>query len=121
MQFHAQAIESETYLLNELIRFGGINSIRGFEENSINASRLGVLASEFRYQLSPTLYIHSIIDAAYFEAPSLSNQKLYGFGFGFGLLTDAGLLRFNLANGKTERQNFKFSESKVHLSITARF
>jgi translocation and assembly module TamA len=121
MQFHAQAIESETYLLNELIRFGGINSIRGFEENSINASRLGVLASEYRYQLSPTLYIHSIIDAAYFEAPSLSNQKLYGFGFGFGLLTDAGLLRFNLANGKTERQNFKFSESKVHLSITASF
>jgi translocation and assembly module TamA len=121
MRFHAQAIESETFLLNELIRFGGINSIRGFEENSINASRLGVLASEYRYQLSPTLYIHSIIDAAYFEAPSLSNQKLYGFGFGFGLLTDAGLLKFNLANGKTERQNFKFSESKVHLSITARF
>ena len=121
LRLHAQAIDSETYLLNELIRFGGINSIRGFEENSINASGLGVLATEYRYQLSPTLYIHSIIDAAYFETPTQSNQKLYGFGFGFGLLTDAGLLKFNLANGKTEMQNFKFSDSKIHLSITATF
>ena len=121
VRFHAQAIESETYLSNELIRFGGINSIRGFEENSIDATRLGVLASEYRYQLSPNLYIHSIIDAAYFESPSLDRQKLYGFGVGFGLRTEAGLLKFNLANGKTETQNFKISESKVHLSITASF
>ncbi len=120
-RIQAQGIDSENYLLNELIRFGGINSIRGFEENSINATNLGVLASEYRYQLSPTLYVHSIIDAAYFETPTQSNQKLYGFGFGFGLLTDAGLLKFNLANGKTEEQNFKFSDSKIHLSLTATF
>ena len=121
LRLQAQGIDSDRYLLNELIRFGGIKSIRGFEENSINATNLGVLASEYRYQLSPTLYIHSIIDAAYFETPTQYNQKLYGFGFGFGLLTDAGLLKFNLANGKTEEQNFKFSDSKIHLSLTATF
>lgn len=117
----AQGIDSETYLQNELIRFGGINTIRGFEENSINASGLGVLATEYRYQLSPTLYIHSIIDAAYFETPILSDQKIYGFGFGFGLLTESGLLKFNLANGKVENQNFRFSDSKIQLSLTATF
>ena len=121
LNIHAQTIDSETLLLNELIRFGGINSIRGFEENSIDASGLVVIVSEYRYQLSPTLYVHSIIDAASFETPRQSNQKLYGFGFGFGLLTNAGLLKFNLANGKTETQNFKFSDSKVHLSIIATF
>ena len=121
LRLQVQGIDSENYLLNELIRFGGINSIRGFEENSINATNLGVLASEYRYQLSSSLYIHSVIDAAYFETPTQSNQKLYGFGFGFGLLTDAGLLKFNLANGKTEEQNFKFSDSKIHLSLTATF
>jgi outer membrane protein assembly factor BamA len=120
-KLHIQGINSDTYLLNELIRFGGINNLRGFEENSINASKLGVLASEYRYQLSPTLYVHSIIDAGYFESPTVSNQKLYGFGFGFGLLTDAGLLKFNLANGQTEHQNFKFSDSKIHLSLSATF
>ena len=121
LRFQAQGIDSDSYLFNELIRFGGINSIRGFEENSINATNLGVLASEYRYQLGPTLYIHSIIDAAYFETPLQSNKKLYGFGLGFGLLTDAGLLKFNLANGQTENQNFRFSDSKIHLSLTATF
>ena len=121
LRFQAQGIDSDSYLLNELIRFGGINSIRGFEENSINATNLGVLASEYRYQLGPTLYIHSIIDAAYFETPLQSNKKLYGFGFGFGLLTESGLLKFNLANGKTKEQSFRFSDSKIHLSLTATF
>lgn len=121
LQLQAQGIDSETYLQNEFIRFGGINSIRGFEENSINATGLGVLASEYRYQLSPTLYVHSIIDAGYFETPTESNQKIYGFGFGFGLLTDAGLLKFNLANGQVENQNFKFSDSKIHLSLRTTF
>lgn len=121
LNLQLQGIDSDTYLFNELIRFGGINSIRGFEENSINTSGLGILISEYRYQLSPTLYIHSIIDAGYFEAPAQSDQKLYGFGFGFGLLTDAGLLKFNLANGQVENQNFRFSDSKIHLSLRTTF
>ena len=99
----------------------GLTPSGGFEENSITAKQFGILATEYRYQLSPGLYIHSIIDAAYFETPTQSNQKLFGFGFGFGLLTEAGVLKFNLANGKTETQNFKFSDSKVHLSLTATF
>ena len=33
-----QLLNSENYLTNELFRFGGINSIRGFNENSIDAS-----------------------------------------------------------------------------------
>ena len=121
IKLQLQGIDSDTYLQNELIRFGGINSIRGFEENSITASRLGVLSSEYRYQLSSNLYVHSIIDAGYFETPAQPDQKLYGFGFGFGLLTDAGLLRFNLANGQVEDQNFRFSDSKIHLSLRTTF
>ena len=121
LNLQLQGIDSDTYLFNELIRFGGINSIRGFEENSINTSGLGILVSEYRYQLSPTLYIHSIIDAGYFRTPTQPDQKLYGFGVGFGLLTDAGLLKFNFANGQVENQNFRFSDSKIHLSLRTTF
>jgi len=113
---------SDNYFFNELYRFGGINSIRGFEENSLFASSYALINSEYRYQLSKSIYINSIIDAAYFEN-DLSNteEKLFGFGFGFGLLTNSGLLKFNYANGKNERQNFKFSDSKIHISLTAQF
>ncbi len=119
---NAGAIVSDNFLTNELLRFGGINSIRGFEENSILASLYGVANTEYRYQLNPRIYIHSIIDLAYFEDDITDiKEKLFGFGFGFGLITKAGLLRFNYANGRRDNQNFRLSDSKIHLSLNARF
>jgi len=113
---------TDTYFENELLRFGGINSIRGFEENSLFASLYGVLNTEYRFQLNNSIYIHSIIDAGYFENKiSSSKEKLFGYGFGFGILTKAGLLRFNYANGKNENTQFKLSNSKIHISLTANF
>ncbi|PWI31086.1 hypothetical protein DI383_06050 [Flavobacteriaceae bacterium LYZ1037] len=113
---------SDTYLENELIRFGGINSIRGFEENSLSATLYGLFNTEYRYMFNNSIYVHTIIDVAYFENKiTEQKEKLYGFGFGFGLITKAGLLKFNFANGKTENQSFKFSNSQVHLSLTAFF
>jgi hypothetical protein len=58
---------SDSYFSNELFRFGGINSIRGFEENSIIASYYGLINLEYRYRLNSGIYVHSITDAAYFE------------------------------------------------------
>jgi len=113
---------SDNFFFNELYRFGGINSIRGFEENSLFASAFTVLNTEYRYQLSSSIYVNTIIDAAYYENDlSDIKDRLFGFGFGFGLLTNSGLLKFNYANGKTEGQKFKFSDSKIHLSLTAKF
>jgi hypothetical protein len=113
---------SDTYLSNEMFRFGGINNLRGFEENSIETNLYGVLNTEYRYLLSKNLYIHSIIDAAYVENEiTETKQKLFGLGFGFGLITQAGLLKFNYANGKSDGQKIKLSESKIHLSLTAKF
>lgn len=115
-------IFSDTLYDNELLRFGGINSIRGFEENSLLASLYGVLNTEYRYRLNPSIYIHSILDAGYLENDiTQSKEKIFGFGFGFGILTKAGLLKFNYANGKFEGQNFKLSNSKIHLSLNALF
>ncbi|MGJ8592285.1 MAG: POTRA domain-containing protein [Aquaticitalea sp.] len=113
---------SDSYFLNELFRFGGINSIRGFEENSLTAHLYSVLNTEYRYKVSNSLYVHSVIDASYFENDLLETKgKLFGFGFGFGILTKSGLFKFNYSNGKTENQPFKLSDSKIHLSLTASF
>ncbi len=122
LRMKSEGIISDSYLVNELFRFGGINTIRGFEENSILASFYGLLNSEYRYNLSSTIYIHSIIDAAYLNNElTNSKEKLFGFGFGFGLITKAGLLKFNYANGKSENQKLKFSNSKIHISLNTRF
>lgn len=119
---NGSSLISNTYFENELFRFGGINSIRGFEENSLLASGFGVLNTEYRYQLNNTIFIHTITDLAYFENKFISSkEKLYGYGFGFGILTKAGLFKLNYANGKPKNQPFKFSNSKIHLSLIADF
>ena len=122
MRLNGATLTSDDYLDNELFRFGGINSIRGFEENSLVANLYAVISTEYRYRLSNSIYVHSVIDAAYFENKLIkSKEKLYGFGFGLGLLTNAGLFRLNYSSGKTEDRPFKLSDSKVHVSLTATF
>ncbi|SRX54662.1 Outer membrane protein assembly factor BamA [Aequorivita sp. CIP111184] len=113
---------SDTYLVNELFRFGGINSIRGFNENSIDASLFSVINTEYRYQFTDEVYLHSIIDVGYFENQTISlKQKLYSFGLGLGLKTKAGLFRFNVANGNSENQTFTLSNTKIHISVSSKF
>lgn len=121
-KLEAAALISDNYLDNELFRFGGINSIRGFEENSLYANLYGVLNLEYRLQLNKTIYIHSITDFGYLENQiSQQKEKLLGLGVGFAILTKAGLLKFNYANGQTQNQPFNISNSKIHLSITSFF
>ncbi|WP_147678177.1 POTRA domain-containing protein [Algibacter pacificus] len=118
-RINGAVLSSDNYLENELYRFGGINSIRGFEENSLYASLYGLINTEYRYQVSNSIYIHSIADAAYYENQlTKTKEKLFGYGFGFGLITKAGLFKFNYANGKLQNQKFKLSNSKIHISIT---
>lgn len=113
---------SNTFLINELFRFGGINSIRGFTENSIDASFYSILNTEYRYVLGPSLYVHSIIDVGYFENEILPlKQKLYSFGFGLGLQSQAGIFKLNIANGNVENQKIEFANTKIHISFTSRF
>lgn len=115
-------LNSDTYIVNELYRFGGINSIRGFQESSLQANFLSSVLTEYRYVLAPNLYVHSIIDYGYFvDETSDIRDSLLGLGFGFGLQTRTGLLNLVYANGSTGDQTIKLSNSVVHLSLKANF
>jgi hypothetical protein len=115
-------LQSGNYIVNELQRFGGINSIRGFNENSLQGNLFGSILSEYRYVLSSGLYVHSIIDYGYLQdKTSGSNQNLLGIGFGFGLSTKNGLFNIVYANGSTNDQAIKLSNSIVHISFKASF
>lgn len=118
----AAVLNSDSFVENELFRFGGINSIRGFEENSLTANLVTVLNTEYRYKVTNSLYINSIIDLAYYENQILDTKsKLLGLGFGFGVLTQAGLFKLNYSNGSSENQTTKLSNSKIHISLSATF
>ena len=122
LQNTTNVITSNTYLTNELFRFGGINSMRGFLENNIDASLVSILNTEYRLLLNQQTYLHSIIDLGYFENKSVDQkEKLYSFGIGLGMSTKAGLLKFSIANGNIDGQAFKFSNAKIHLNLTSQF
>ena len=115
-------LQSDEYITNELYRFGGINSIRGFNENSLQGNLFSSLLTEYRLVLSPSIYLHSIMDYAYFQDKTTNlNGNLLGLGFGFGLLTKNGLFNFVYANGSTKDQAIQLSNSVVHISLKATF
>ncbi len=115
-------LQSDEYIINELYRFGGINSIRGFNENSLQGNIFSSVLTEYRYILSPSMYVHSIIDYAYFQDKTTNLKgNLIGIGFGFGILTKNGLLNLIYANGSTKDQAINFSNSIVHISLKTLF
>jgi len=122
-------LKSESYSLfsnnvfeNELHYIGGINSIRGFKENSIPSSQYSIINSEYRIELNKTLYTHTVIDYVITKNHTSNNfDNLLGFGIGFGLKTNNSLLRFVFANSKLKNEQIKFSNSKIHLSLSTYF
>lgn len=107
-------------LYNEYYRFGGINSIRGFKENSLLAKTQAGLYNEVRYLLAPNMYLHTISDVAYYKGDTISDL-LYSFGLGFGIQTGGGLFNIIYANGVQPGTAFKLSNSIFHLSYKTQF
>lgn len=115
-------LQSDDYIINELFRFGGINSIRGFNENSLQANAFTGIIAEYRYLLASNLYLHSITDFGYFQDKTANiEDRLLGLGFGFGLFTKNGLFNLVYANGSTSEQAIKLSNSIVHISFKTNF
>jgi hypothetical protein len=119
-------LHSPTYLSNELIRFGGINSVRGFAENSLQGHFLSSLLTEYRYQVSPTLYVHSILDYAIFQDNTALNtndftKKVLGLGAGLGLQTKTGLLKLAFTKGNAAKQKINFNNTILQLTYNIKF
>src|SRR5690554_1193571 len=120
-QIEGSFLNSATPLLyNEYYRFGGINSLRGFQENSLLAKTQSGLYNEVRYLLAPNMYLHSISDLAYYEGDQI-NDLLYSFGLGFGIQTGGGLFNIIYANGIQPNTDFKLSNAIFHLSYKTQF
>ena len=115
-------LKSNDYIVNELFRFGGFNSIRGFTENSLQAYFLTTIITEYRYILTPDLYVHSIIDYAYYQDKSTDTKDiLLGIGLGMGLQTKNGLLHLAVANGSSRKQETKFNNTIIQIAYNVKF
>ncbi|GLB53323.1 membrane protein [Neptunitalea chrysea] len=121
-QNNTQTLLSKNYLENEQYLLGGINSIRGFDENSISANFYTVTNIEYRSLLSKNLYIHSITDFCYFENKKTSTKNhLFGLGLGIGIIKKTSIFKLNYAIGLTNETDEKLNNSKIHISYSTFF
>ncbi len=111
-------LETSNVLFNELYRIGGINDIRGFDEQSLFSSAFIIGTFEYRYQLDKNSFLRMFYDWAYLEN-KLTNidANASGIGAGMQVQTNAGMLQLNYALGKIDNNLFSFQNGKIHFGI----
>ena len=111
---------------NELFREGGINSLKGFNEQSIFANNFNMLNIEFRYLISKNSHIGLFWNGAYIEDKSFGKTKAtydypWGFGAGANIETGAGVLSLIYALGTQKNNPFDLRTGKIHFGISNYF
>jgi outer membrane protein assembly factor BamA len=103
---------------NELFQIGGYKLLRGFNEESIYATRYAVATAEYRYLVDLNSYLFFFTDVGLvknkYQNSDVNNQFI-GAGLGMMYETKAGLLNISFAVGKRDDVNFNLREaSKIH-------
>lgn len=116
-------LNSKNYISSELYRFGGLNSIRGFSENSLQANYTNLLITEYRYVPTSNLYLHTILDYGLYQDQTIDRKirNIFSFGIGLGLLTKNGLLKLQIANGSANKDEIKFYNSIINICYNVKF
>ncbi len=118
------ALLTDNIFVNELYRIGGVNLLRGFDEENIFTSLYSVATVEYRFLLSANSYFNIFFDAAYVEDRSggqYSNDFPYGFGAGLSFETKAGLFGVTYAIGSQQGNPVDFRAAKIHFGYVNYF
>ncbi|MEO0551988.1 MAG: BamA/TamA family outer membrane protein [Bacteroidota bacterium] len=115
---------NDQLFLNDLYRIGGLNSLRGFNENFFFAENYinGTIEAQFHFQ--EYSYLFAFYDQAYLHYDlSISSFEDYPFGVGLGLslFTGTGSVNLVYALGKSNEQPLSLNLSKFHFGYVARF
>ena len=109
---------------NEQFRIGGNQILRGFDEESIFATRYALSTLEYRLLIGQNSYLYAFGDVAYVEDVTPVKDVTdwpYGFGAGISFETSAGVFGVSLAYGKQLGNPIDFSAPKVHFGYVSLF
>lgn len=120
---------SETYYTNliqqnELMRFGGNLSQRGFLEDELLSTTRTTATVEYRFLLDRNSYFFAFFDQSWYER-NLSNSYLndhpLGFGAGISFGTNIGIFSLTYALGQQQNNPILLRDSKIHFGYVAYF
>ncbi|MDG1332398.1 MAG: hypothetical protein P8P74_08710 [Crocinitomicaceae bacterium] len=120
---HTEFYNTEEIFQNELYRFGGLTSQRGFNEDELVASTLSTSTLEYRFLLDQDSHVFAFYDQTWYENNSTiyTNDQPFGFGIGFSFSTNLGVFSISYALGKQLDNPVLLSNSKVHFGYIAYF
>ena len=109
-------INSKNLVNNELLRFGGYNSIRGYDENSIFTDGYTLLKTSLNYYLNDTIYIYTIFDLANYSNEILDlDEDIYSGGLGFSSRTENGIISISYSKGNRWGNSFNLKNAKINV------
>ncbi len=110
---------------NEQYRLGGTKLLRGFDEESLFATRFAVATAEFRLLIGPNSYLAAFGDYGYLE--NITNRtkaflRPLGLGAGLNFETKAGIFGISVAVGRRDvGQGVDLRATKFHLGYVSLF
>lgn len=112
-----------TVYQNELYRFGGQMTLRGFNEDELFASSRSVTTIEYRYLLDRNSAVFIFYDQGYYENRAVSYVRDYPYGFGGGLSfgTNLGIFSLSYALGSQQSNPILLKNGKIHFGYVAYF
>jgi outer membrane protein assembly factor BamA len=108
---------------NELFRFGGLNSQRGFNEEVLFATTLTTFTAEYRFLVDKNSHAFAFFEQSIYENNSKDyiQDQPFGFGVGFSFGTNLGIFSISYAQGKQFNNPIQIRDGKVHFGYIAYF
>ena len=121
-------VNAETYYApeiyeNERFRFGGLTSLRGFNEDELFATTKAILTLEYRFLVDQNSHAFAFFDQGMYENTSTSYERdfPFGFGAGFSFGTQLGIFSISYGIGKQFDNPILLKNGKVHFGYVAYF
>ena len=111
---------NENLFDNEMLRIGGLHTLRGVDEESIFASFYSITTIEYRFILEQNSFLYLFTDGAFWEkrtANAYSLDRPYSFGVGMNFETNAGIFSISYAVGKQFDNPIQFRSAKIHFGF----
>jgi hemolysin activation/secretion protein len=118
------AILSDSLYENEVLRIGGLRTIRGINEESIFATSWGVVSLEYRWLLEQNSAVYVFVDQAWYEyqrSGGIIRDVPINAGVGFNFETKAGIFTFNYALGKQFDNPILVRNAKISFGFRSLF
>ena len=112
-----------SYYQNELIRFGGLGTQRGFREEELRASSRISGSIEYRFLLDKNSYLFLFYDQSWYEnkIATIKRDNPLGVGSGLSFGTEIGIFSISYGIGKQLNNPLLIKNGNIHFGYISYF